>query len=258
MSDLLASDQEAVLRDLAQPGTLVVLDFDGTLAPIVRARGAAALSARTAAALTLLARRYPVAVLSGRGAADVRARLTGVPVSWIVGSHGAEWPGEEGQHLAWRAQVEGWLPSLRAGLAALTGVELEVKPLSLTIHYRTSATPLEARAQITQVARVLPGVHLVLGKRVVNLLPAGAGDKGTALQRLATLSGAARVLFVGDDVTDEAAFGAPLPVPSVMVRVGRSTRTLAGAWLRRQADVDVLLERLARARAGGPDPSTAG
>jgi trehalose-phosphatase len=254
MSDLLASEMEPVLRALAQPGTLVVLDFDGTLAPIVPSRGAAALSARTVALLTSLARRYPVAVLSGRGAEDVRSRLAGVPVTWVVGSHGAEWPGEEGQHRPWREAVDGWLPPLRAGLEGLAGVEIEVKRLSLTVHYRHSPAPAEALALITAAARPLPGVHLVLGKRVVNLLPAGAGDKGTALQRLVTLSGAARVLFVGDDVTDEAAFGAVLAIPSVMVRVGHATGTLAGAWLRRQADVDVLLERLAEARTGGPAP----
>jgi trehalose 6-phosphate phosphatase len=244
MSDLLDSEMEPVLRTLAQPGTLVVLDFDGTLAPIVRAREDAALSARTIADLTRLAERYPVAVLSGRGAEDVRARLAGVAVTWIVGSHGAEWPGEEGQHEAWRALVEGWRAALRLRLADLPGVEIEAKALSLTVHYRRSPAPSEALGPIIEAAVGLPGVHLVLGKRVVNLLPIGAGDKGTALQRLVALAGAARLLFVGDDVTDEAAFGALLPIPSVMVRVGRAPGTLAAAWLRRQSDVDLLLERL--------------
>lgn len=263
MSELLSPATAPVLESLAADGTLVVLDFDGTLAPIVADRDAAALSRRARAALTRLARLYPVAVLSGRAAHDVGARLDGAPVRWVIGSHGAEWPGEEREHRAWRSLVGTWRATLAHRLAAADGIDLEVKPLSLAVHYRRARDERAAVARIDRAIGDLVGASVVLGKKVVNLVPAGAGDKGTALRRLVGLTGAARVLFVGDDVTDEAAFGATLDVPAVMVRVGRDPASKAGAWLRRRSDVDVLLERLcalrepARRRAPAPAPPPA-
>jgi len=248
MSDLLSPALAPVVETLARPGTLIALDFDGTLAPIVGERSAAGLTRRSRRVLTRVARLFPVAVLSGRAVEDLRARLEGVPLRWVVGSHGAEWPGEERAHRAWRRRVAGWRTRLAARLAGAEGVEIEAKPLSLTVHYRRSRDPRRALARIEQAIADLPGVTVVRGKKVVNLLPEGAGDKGTALQRLVGLAEAERVLFVGDDVTDEAAFGARLGVPAVMVRVGRSATSLAGAWVRRRPDVDLLLERLAESR----------
>jgi trehalose 6-phosphate phosphatase len=254
MNDLLSPVLAPVVRSLALPGTLVVLDFDGTLAPIVGDRRAARLSESASVALARLASRYPVAVLSGRTISDVRDRLAGVAVTWVVGSHGAEWPGEEGRHQGWLDLVAEWTLALTRRLSALEGVELEVKPLSLTVHYRHSPLPAEAEARIAEATADLAGAVVVLGKMVVNLLPGGSGDKGTALQRLVTLAGAQRVLFIGDDVTDEAAFGAALEIPSVMVRVGRHPGSLASAWLQHQGDVEVLLDRLSELRGGTPAP----
>jgi trehalose 6-phosphate phosphatase len=254
MNDLLSPQMAPVVRSLGLPGTLVVLDFDGTLAPIVGDRRAAQLSASAAVALARLATRYPVAVLSGRAVGDVQERLAGVAVTWVVGSHGAEWPGEEGRHQGWLDQVAGWTLTLTRRLSTLEGVELEVKPLSLTVHFRHSPRPAEAEARIGEATADLAGAVVVLGKMVVNLLPGGAGDKGTALQRLVTLAGASRVLFIGDDVTDEAAFGAALAIPSVMVRVGRYPGSLASAWLRHQGDVEVLLDQLSDLRPAAPAP----
>ncbi|HTN52605.1 MAG TPA: trehalose-phosphatase [Anaeromyxobacter sp.] len=248
MSDLLAPGMAARVRALARPGTLIVLDFDGTLAPIVGDREAASLGRRARSALRRLARRYPVAILSGRGADDVRSRLGGAEVRWVVGSGGAEWPGEEGRHRAWRRRVRGWQAALARRLAGMRGIEVEAKPLSVAVHYRHSPEPERAAERIVRLARRLRGAERLLGDGVVNLLPAGAGDKGTALQRLARLAAARRVLFVGDDATDEAAFGAALGVPGVMVRVGRDSSSRAEHWLARRSAVDVLLERLIRLR----------
>ena len=187
-------------------------------------------------------------MLSGRSADDVRSRLAGVALRWVVGSHGAEWPGEEGAHRAWRTLVDEWCVTLAARLSGLPGVEVEAKPLSVAVHYRRSRDPREAEARIIEAVKDLPGSAIVLGKKVVNLVPEGAGDKGTALRRLVQQAGAERVLFVGDDVTDETAFAAKLDVPAVMARVGRDPSSRASSWLRRRADVDLLLQRLCEHR----------
>jgi trehalose 6-phosphate phosphatase len=257
VSDLLSKGMEPVVRSLARPGTLIVLDFDGTLAPIVGDRTAAGLTRRSRAVLERLARRYPVAVLSGRAAQDVRSRLDGVQLKWVIGSHGAEWPGEERKHRAWRRLIAKWRVVLAARLAGLVGVDIEVKPLALAVHYRHSPAQRRAEVLIDEATQDLRDASVVLGKKVVNLVPEGAGDKRTALLRLVRAAGARRVLFVGDDVTDEAAFGANLEASAVMVRVGRDPSSRAEYWLRRRADVDVLLKRLSELReaaGAGPDP----
>lgn len=74
---------------LAGPDMLCVFDFDGTLAPAVMDRGKAAVPAAVARRLASLADRTAIAVVSGRTAADVRARLNFV-AHYVVGNHGLE------------------------------------------------------------------------------------------------------------------------------------------------------------------------
>ena len=81
---------------------------------------------------------------------------------------------------------------------------------------------------------------------MVNLVPAGAPAKGTAVRALAHRLGRRSILFVGDDVTDEAAFRLQGPPPLMGVRVGRRTGSAARWFIPRQRDVVALLERLAR------------
>lgn len=242
------SVRSSAWRSLALPGTLVVLDFDGTLAPIVRDRDAARLPAATRAALEAVAARYPVAILSGRSAADVSARLDGIRVRWVIGSHGAEWPGRSARARAWRQRVSSWRRKLARRLRGEAGVEIESKGLSLAVHFRRAPRPAGTSVRVACAAADLDGATLVGGKRVWNVVPSGAGDKGTALRRLAVVAGARRLLFVGDDVTDEAAFGTELPIPAVTVRVGSGRDTRARFHVLRRSDVDHLLDSLADLR----------
>lgn len=243
MRALLAASARGVLAELARPGTLVVLDFDGTIAPLVHDRTAARMSPRTRRLVAALAARRDVAVLSGRGLADLEAKLEGVPVRWLVGGHGAEWPGGRTSRALVR-KVAAWRRELEAGLAAVNGVDIEDKEVSLSIHWRGARDPGRVAAAVEQAAAGLRGARQVGGKRVLNVLPEDAPDKGDALARLVRESGCERVVFVGDDVTDEAAFRVRLPVPAVGVRVGRSRVSAAGWFVPRRADVDRLLARL--------------
>jgi len=249
VKDLLAKRSRSVLRELAQPGTLVVLDFDGTLARIVRRPGAARLAQGTRRILGAAARVFRVAVLSGRAVADVRLRLEGIPVEWIIGSHGAEWPGRPAP-LAWRRLVRGWRQELARRLAGLEGLELEDKGLSLSIHWRQARDPAAAGAAAARAALRLRGAAVIPGKRVLNVVPAAAGDKGAALRRLVAESGCARVIFIGDDETDEAGFRERLP-NATMVRVGRTPGSSAPYFLARRADVDRVLAFLVALRNPG-------
>ena len=78
---------------------IVGLDFDGTLAPMARRPHQASLPPETRALLRRLARKRGaiVAVVSGRGLADLKSRVK-VPGAYMAGNHGLE---IEGPGLSW-------------------------------------------------------------------------------------------------------------------------------------------------------------
>jgi trehalose 6-phosphate phosphatase len=98
----------------------------------------------------------------------------------------------------------------------------------------------------------LEGARIVGGKRVLNAVVRAAPDKGEALDRLVRRGGYERVLFVGDDDTDEDVFRFPATVPLLGVAVGRRRQSAAAYYLRRQGDVARLLSVLERMRRDGP------
>ena len=69
--------------------SMLFLDYDGTLSPIVSDPGAARLVDGAADALKLVAEVCPVAILSGRDLDDIRSRVD-IPGVWYAGSHGFE------------------------------------------------------------------------------------------------------------------------------------------------------------------------
>ena len=76
---------------------VLFFDYDGTLSPIVADPGAATLVDGAAKALESLASQCPVAILSGRDLADLRARVP-IPGIWYAGSHGFELTGPDGTY----------------------------------------------------------------------------------------------------------------------------------------------------------------
>ena len=82
------------------------------------------------------------------------------------------------------------------------------------------------------------------GKMVINVVPQGAPDKGTAMLRLVAQCGAPCAVFVGDDVNDEPVF-ACAPDDWLTVRVGREDpETRANFFLDSAAEVGMLLDRM--------------
>jgi trehalose 6-phosphate phosphatase len=235
-----------MLRDLAAHDTLLVLDFDGTLAPIVESRDRARLPRATVRVLRVVAEAWPCAVVSGRSRADVAARLAGARLLAVVGNHGAEdrpaLPGAAG----WRRRVRTWRRQLEAELAGVRGVDIEDKGLSLAVHVRGAAAERRAALALGR----LEGARIVGGKRVRNATILGAPDKGDAVLRLARRGGYERVIFVGDDDTDEDVFRRASEAPLVGVSVGLRGRSAAAYYLRRQGDVARLLTVLGELRRG--------
>jgi trehalose 6-phosphate phosphatase len=124
-------------------GTItILLDFDGTLAPIVERPEIAAITADVRNVIERLAAQpgAEVAIVSGRALEDVRAR---VAIDGIVyaGNHGMEieGPGIWRMHpdaAAARPLLERVIESAAPAIASIEGATLEDKGLTLSIHYR--------------------------------------------------------------------------------------------------------------------------
>ncbi len=250
MTDLLDAAGLAELREVAGSRSLLAFDFDGTLAPIVRNSDDAAMQPSTRRLLARIALRFPCAVISGRRLSDLRARFDGIPIRWFIGNHGAEgvvpFPGANDL----RRTVDGWRESLQADLAHRDGVWIEDKGFSLSVHYRNAPDRRAAREATLRSAGRLAGVRIVPGKCVVNLVLDAAPNKGTALAHLVGLLEPERVLFAGDDDTDEDAFAVDLGVPTTTIRVGGTGPSRARFRLEGQEGMDRVLQVLLDSKAG--------
>jgi trehalose 6-phosphate phosphatase len=220
----------AALRAALRLQPLLAFDFDGTLAPIVAHPDDARVSVLTSQRLAVLARRHPVAIVTGRAVADVARRLGFTP-QYIVGNHGAE-DLLDARRPLWQAALDG-LRSRMAGQAqalAAAGVQAEDKKFSLALHYRLAPDQNRALRCIEQFLEPLePGLATVGGKCVVNVVAAGAPDKGDAVASLVRRSAAGAAVFVGDDINDEAVFE-KAPAHWVTVRVGREPAPTRAAF----------------------------
>lgn len=259
--------QLLALATLVEAGgqVLVALDFDGVLAPL---RDDPAASRALPAAVAALDRMAAVegvdlALVSGRAVDDLAARAEVPDGTWLVGGHGAErarWHGSrdggrlEREDLDLPPDAAATLARLTADLdAAVEGstARVEHKPASVVLHTRT-ATPADA-ACLTALAVDLgerSAADVMRGKDVVEL-GVLAVTKGTALAALRTELGSDRVLYAGDDVTDERAFTS-MEADDVTVHVGPGP-TAARATVADPEAMAAALERLAaHLEAHGP------
>jgi len=233
---------EAALR--AQP--LLAFDFDGTLAPIVERPDEARVPAAIAQRLERLARLRPLAIVTGRTVEDVTRRLGFTP-KFIVGNHGAEDPG--------RAPTFDTVPldALRARIAAhadelrASGVRVEDKRYSIALHYRLAHDRHLAVSHIEDLLADLdPALRVFGGKLVVNVVLADAPDKADAVVSLVQRAACGSVVFVGDDVNDEAVFERARP-DWLTVRVGRDdAQSRAAFYLNGYDEIAVLLDNSLR------------
>ncbi|MFN0282461.1 MAG: bifunctional alpha,alpha-trehalose-phosphate synthase (UDP-forming)/trehalose-phosphatase [Kineosporiaceae bacterium] len=213
---------DAALAALARrPCVLVALDFDGVLAPIVDDPGTAAPLPRSADAVRELAGLPGVhlALVSGRTLDDLRRLASPPPSAALVGSHGAQVAGENGDDVGVAALLDPPARDLLAGTSAELheisarhpGTFVEDKPAGTVLHTRRADrdVALAASREAVEGPGGRPGVHLTLGKEVVDLSVVDV-NKGAALQAIREMvglpSGTGGVLYLGDDVTDEHAF----------------------------------------------------
>jgi trehalose-phosphatase len=197
--------------------SMVFLDYDGTLSPIVADPAGARLVDGAAEALELVAAACPVAVLSGRDLADVRTRID-TPGIWYAGSHGFELTGPDGTYhenedaAAFVPILERAAAELNQSLAQIPGVRVEHKRFAVAVHYREVAE--QHVGEIVSTTHKLgqrAGLRVTSGRMLVELRPDLDWDKGTTLAWIRDRidpSGSLLPIYIGDDLTDEDAFEA--------------------------------------------------
>jgi trehalose 6-phosphate phosphatase len=209
----------------------VLLDVDGTLAPIVERPEDAVVPEDTRAEVARLAGRYAlVACISGRPSADAR-RIVGLDGIEYVGVHGLE---ADADARSFALQLE----AFAKGIAWPWTVESKAG-VTLSFHYREAEVDQEGARRADDVARAAEeaGLRPMHGRKVLEVRPPVDVDKGTAVRRLLDGRRVTRALYAGDDTTDLDAFRgldeAELDV-ALKVSVGSpemSPRLLTGADL---------------------------
>jgi trehalose 6-phosphate phosphatase len=189
------------LRALAAepPLAALLLDVDGTLAPIVPRPEDAVVPDETRTELRRLQSRYGLlACVSGRTGMDA-ARVVGVPGLTIVGEHGLE--------LA--PAADEWADRV-AAFADAESRPAERKRLTVSYHWREDVDEDTAVRELEQVAARAAAAGFVprWGRKVMEVRPPIPADKGTAVRTLLERHRLARALFAGDDTTDLDAFRA--------------------------------------------------
>jgi trehalose 6-phosphate phosphatase len=191
---------DAIARLAENPDlAAVILDVDGTLAPIVARPEDAAVPPETRAELERLAGRYRLlAFVSGRMGEDAR-RMVGVDSATYVGVHGLEL---EPKAARWRG------PLAELAAADWPWGQIEDKGLTVSFHYRNAEDQDAAAARAEELASRAREAGLVphFGRKVLEIRPPVDADKGTAVRHLVREAGVRRALFAGDDTTDLDAF----------------------------------------------------
>jgi trehalose 6-phosphate phosphatase len=177
----------------------IVLDVDGTLAPIVRRPAEAVVPEEAHREVERLVGRYAlVACVSGRTGEDAR-RLVGVDGVRYVGSHGLELAPDADR---WRDEIHRF--------ASTVDWPVEDKGLTVSFHYREAVNEEEALEYLGGVADRAREAGLVprFGRKVLEIRPPVEADKGTAVRQLLEDAGLSHALYAGDDTTDLDAFRA--------------------------------------------------
>jgi trehalose 6-phosphate phosphatase len=204
------------------PRSAILLDIDGTLAPIVRHAADAHVPEATRTLLIEISRRYGlVGCVSGRRAATAR-QIVSIGSIAYVGNHGGELlrPGATRAELD--PELSAWSDRIRAFAARAYTPEVhrarvrsEDKDAIAAFHWRGAPDEQVAAELVGAIAARAEDEGLVVhwGRKVLEVRPPVPLDKGlgvTALLQGAAGPGAGvrAALYVGDDSTDIDAFRA--------------------------------------------------
>ncbi len=202
------------------PHSAVLLDIDGTLAPIVRHAEDAHVPEATRTLLIEIAKRYGlVACISGRRASTAR-QIVAIGSIAYVGNHGGEVLGPGATQVAVDQKLAAWTERVQQFAAAAytperrrLRVRIEDKGAIVALHWRGVPDEAAASQAVAEVARAAEqqGLTVHWGRKVLEVRPPVGFDKGVGVEHLLRDAKLAdepilAAVYVGDDVTDLDAF----------------------------------------------------
>jgi trehalose 6-phosphate phosphatase len=218
VTSAIISEALAPLRSAPREAA-ILLDIDGTLAPIVEYAADAHVPESTRQLLIGVADRYGmVGCVSGRRASEARAMVSIGTITYL-GSHGVEmlrtgWTEArlDGAVADWARQIhEFGREADTAGVRRLR-VRLEDKGAIVAFHWRGARDEAAAYEAVRDIATRAESAGLAIhwGRKVLEVRPPVPFDKGAGIRRLLAEagSGITSALYVGDDRTDLDAFRA--------------------------------------------------
>lgn len=244
-------------------GIFLLLDFDGTLTPIVKRPREAELSPEMEGILKFLAKKkgFEVAIISGRSLSDLKQKIKIRNIIY-VGNHGLEIE-RKGKNFIY-PQASKSIPTmkelkkiLKARLGSIKGTIVEDKRVGLAVHYRmvkNSDVP-ELKRTVRQIFRPFMEkgkIKIGYGKKILEAKSPIMWDKGKAASMLLDSFKQEKPLsiYLGDDKTDEDAFSA-LDGKGITVFVGKPRKSKAKFFLRNVGEVGIFLKRLSALKVGG-------
>jgi len=203
---------------IADPAhSAVLLDVDGTLAPIVRHADDAMVAQPTRSLLSAIAKRYAlVACISGRRATDTR-RIVSIGSIAYVGNHGGEVLPPSGAEVrvdpelrAWTRRVQSFARATDTPELRRLRVRLEDKGSITAFHWRGAPDETEAEMAVRGIAAEAEaeGLQTHWGRKVLEVRPPVPMNKGVGVRNLLRDSDIAHAMYAGDDATDLDAFRA--------------------------------------------------
>jgi trehalose-phosphatase len=195
----------------------LMLDYDGTLAPVVSNPDRARIKMEMKVVLSRLAQRddMVMAVISGRSLGDLKSRVR-LDSIYYAGCHGFEMegPGWSYQHPKMKqvaGQVDLLEKYLNGLLSGIKGCIIENKSYALTVHFRKvkpDLYPAVERAVRQAEKKYTEWMKMEPGRMIYEFKPSILWDKGRAVEMLLGLYQAydPYPIYIGDDITDEPAF----------------------------------------------------
>ena len=256
----LFSKWDELREDFINRHIYLFIDYDGTLTPIVEQPDKAAISEDMRNLLRDLSTKQgcSVGIISGRALKDIK-RMVGLKRIIYVGNHGLE---IEGSKIKFESQISSQLFSiirnlkeeLTNKLSKIKGIFVEDKDVTLSVHYRlaTRSSYLLAKKIIEEVIQPFLArnkIKVSYGKKVIDIKPPVQWNKGRVvawlLARQTFILGNHQIMpiYLGDDVTDEDAFGM-LKNKGLTIYIGKPKNSQAKYYLKDTQEVFEFLKKI--------------
>jgi len=174
---------------------LIILDFDGTLAPIVSTPKHARATPYTLRKLQEFSKRADIIILTGRPRAFVKKQISNLRVR-VIGIHGNR------EKSGWKKGAGLFLLAKRK-FNPMKGIMVEKKPMGFAVHYRNVAKSMQGKIERSiRIFTKTANATVVEGRKCFEFLPLGAKKKSDVLLEIIRRNKGRCVLFIGDDQSD--------------------------------------------------------